>query len=208
MIQLHNKDCLNAMLEMADNQFDLAIVDPPFGIGNFVQTTGNYRDGKKHIKKKVQWNKNTPTKKYFDELKRVSKNQIIWGANYFNCFSKKHGAIIWIKNQPMPDFSKAVIASVTMHKKIEIYEQTWTNFVAKGRCTKHPCEMPVALYKWILQNYAKSGDSILDTHLGSGSIAIACHDMGFDLTAYEIDAEYFAAAQHRLKQHQRQLKLF
>ena len=190
------------MLEMADNQFDLAIVDPPFGIGNFVQTSGNKRG------QHVAWNNEIPSDKYFAELRRVSKNRIIFGANYYNCFGGKHGAIIWIKNQPMPNFSKAVIASCTFHKKIEVYTQTWTNFVAKGRTTKHPCEMPVALYKWILQNYAKSGDTILDTHLGSGSIAIACHDMGFDLTAYEIDAEYFASAQHRLKQHQRQLKLF
>ena len=202
MINIYNEDCLEAMRRMDTDQYDLAIVDPPFGIGNFVQLSGNKRG------KKVTWNENIPTKEYFIELKRISKHRIIFGANYYNCFEKKHGAIIWVKNQPMPNFSKAVIASCTFHKKIEVYTQTWTNFVAKGRTTKHPCEMPVALYKWILQNYAKSGDSILDTHLGSGSIAIACHDMGFDLTAYEIDAEYFASAQHRLKQHQRQLKLF
>ena len=202
MINLYNEDCLQAMRRMETDQYDLAIVDPPFGIGNFVQTTGNKRG------ERVVWNNSPPTKEYFNELKRVSKNRIIFGANYYNCFEGKHGAIVWIKNQPMPDFSKAVIASCTLHKKIEVYTQTWTNFVATGRCTKHPCEMPVGLYTWILNNYAKQGDKILDTHLGSGSIAIACHDMGFSLDGYELDTDYYEAACKRLKEHQRQLKLF
>tara|TARA_Y100000114_G_scaffold59907_1_gene54908 strand:- start:2114 stop:2722 length:609 start_codon:yes stop_codon:yes gene_type:complete len=202
MINIYNEDCLQAMKNMNDNSFDLAIVDPPFGIGNFVQTSGAKRGSK------VDWNDNIPTEEYFSELKRVSKNRIIFGANYFNCFEEKYGAIIWVKNQPMPDFSKAVIASCTFHKKIEIYEQTWTNFVAKGRSTKHPCEMPVGIYKWILRNYAKQGDKILDTHLGSGSIAIACDDMGYSLDGYELDTGYYEEACKRLKQHQRQLKLF
>ena len=202
MIRLYNEDCLQAMRKMDTDQYDLAIVDPPFGIGNFVQSSGNKRG------KKVTWNENTPTKEYFIELKRIAKHRIIFGANYYNCFEKKHGAIIWVKNQPMPNFSKAVIASCTHHKKIELYIQTWTNFVAKGRCTKHPCEMPVELYKWILLNYANPGDKILDTHLGSGSIAIACHDMGFSLDGYELDTEYYEAACKRLEKHQQQLKLF
>ena len=201
-ITIHNADCLPAMREMPDNFFDLAIVDPPFGIGNFKQYSGNKRG------EKVTWNDKTPSAEYFEQLERVSKNQIIWGANYFNCFSKKHGAIVWIKNQPMPNFSKAVIASCTIHKKIELYTQTWTNFVADGRCTKHPCEMPVALYTWLLDNYAKQGDRILDTHIGSGSIAIACHNMGFDLVGYELDEDYYNAALNRLHDHQQQLRLF
>ena len=169
MIRLFNGDCMEALAGMGDNQYDIAIVDPPFGIGNFVQLDdgGNYRG------KRVTWNNSTPTEAYFAELRRVSKHQIIFGANYYNCFSGKHGAIVWVKNQPMPNFSKAVIASCTFHKKIELYQQTWTNFVADGRCTKHPCEMPVDLYLWLLDNYAKKGNKILDTHLGSGSIAIA-----------------------------------
>ena len=202
MINLHNKDCMEALADMRDNQFDLAIVDPPFGIGNFVQKTGNIRG------KKVEWNENIPTSEYFSELKRVSKHRIIFGANYYNCFEGKGGAIVWIKNQPMPDFSKAVIASCSFHKKIELYTQTWTNFVAKGRCTNHPCEMPVSIYEWILMNYAKEGDKILDTPLGSGSIAIACHNLGYDLEAYELDEKYYKSALTRYNEHKAQLKLF
>ncbi len=186
------------MKEMSENQFDLAIVDPPFGIGNFVQTNRGA---------KVDWNDETPTDVYFKELKRVSKNRIIFGANYYNCFEKNGGAIVWIKNQPMPNFSKCVIASCSYHKKIELYEQTWTNFVAKGRQGIHPCEMPVSIYEWILINYCKDGDKILDTHLGSGSIAIACHNLGFDLTGYEIEKEYFEAAKKRIDNHKRQLRI-
>ena len=196
-----NEDNMELMSRYDDNHFDLAIVDPPFGVGNFVQSTGNVRG------EKVEWNDLTPSKEYFTELKRVSKHRIIFGANYFNCFEEKGGAIVWIKNQPMPDFSKCVIASCSFHKKIEMYEQTWTNFVAKDRTGIHPCEMPVQLYEWILMNYANEGDKILDTHLGSGSIAIACHNLGFDLTACELDKKYFDKAMKRLKQHQSQLRL-
>jgi site-specific DNA-methyltransferase (adenine-specific) len=201
-IQITNEDNMELMARYPDNHFDLAIVDPPFGIGNFVQTTGNKRG------KEVTWNDSTPNDEYFNELKRVSKNRIIFGANYYNCFDGNMGAIVWVKNQPMPNFSKAVIASCSLHKKIEIYKQTWTNFVQEGRSTQHPCEMPVKLYEWLLMNYAKEGDKILDTHLGSGSIAIACHNLGFDLTACELDKEYFDAAMKRLKQHQAQQRLF
>ena len=198
MINIYNQDCMEAMKEMSENQFDLAIVDPPFGIGNFVQTNRG---------QKVDWNDETPTDVYFKELKRVSKNRIIFGANYYNCFEKNGGAIVWIKNQPMPNFSKCVIASCSYHKKIELYKQTWTNFVAKGRQGIHPCEMPVSIYEWILINYCKDGDKILDTHLGSGSIAIACHNLGYDLTGYEIEKEYFEAAKTRKDNHTRQLKI-
>ena len=198
MINIYNQDCMEAMKEMSENQFDLAIVDPPFGIGNFVQTNKG---------QKVDWNDETPTDVYFKELKRVSKNRIIFGANYYNCFEKNGGAIVWIKNQPMPNFSKCVIASCSYHKIIELYKQTWTNFVAKGRQGIHPCEMPVSIYEWILINYCKDGDKILDTHLGSGSIAIACHNLGYDLTGYEIEKEYFEAAKTRIDNHTRQLKI-
>jgi len=201
MNNLTNEDNMQMMARYEDNHFDLAIVDPPFGVGNFVQQTGNVRGNK------VDWNETIPFDDYFKELKRVSKNRIIFGANYFNCFEEKGGAIVWVKNQPMPDFSKCVIASSSFHKKIELYTQTWTNFVAKGRKGIHPCEMPVDIYEWILMNYAKDGDKILDTHLGSGSIAIACHNLGFDLTACELDTNYYNATMKRIKQHKSQLRL-
>ena len=115
MINLHNGDCIEALAKMQDNEFDLAIVDPPFGIGNFVQTGGNVRGDK------VEWNDSIPQQDYFSELRRVSKHRIIFGANYYNCFEEKGGAIVWVKNQPMRNFSKAVIASCSFHKKIELY---------------------------------------------------------------------------------------
>ena len=198
-MKITNEDNLDLMSRYQDNHFDLAIVDPPFGIGNFVQTNNRGSE--------VKWNNNIPSEIYFNELKRVSRNRIIFGANYYNCFEENGGAIVWVKNQPMPNFSKCVIASCSLHKKIEMYNQTWTNFVAKDRRGIHPCEMPVSLYEWILMNYAKEGDKILDTHLGSGSIAIACHNLGYDLTACELDKEYFESAIKRIEQHIAQLKL-
>ena len=190
---------MELMSRYEDNYFDLAIVDPPFGIGNFVQTNNRGSE--------VKWNDNIPSKTYFNELKRVSKNRIIFGANYYNCFEENGGAIVWVKNQPMPNFSKCVIASCSFHKKIEMYNQTWTNFVAKDRTGIHPCEMPVSLYEWLLMNYAKEGDKILDTHLGSGSIAIACHNLGYNLTACELDKEYYDAAIKRIEEHKLQLRI-
>jgi len=198
-MKITNEDNLDLMSRYQDNHFDLAIVDPPFGIGNFVQTNNRGSE--------VKWNNNIPSEIYFNELKRVSRNRIIFGANYYNCFEENGGAIVWVKNQPMPNFSKCVIASCSLHKKIEMYNQTWTNFVAKDRRGIHPCEMPVSLYEWILMNYAKEGDKILDTHLGSGSIAIACHNLGYDLTACELDKEYFESAIKRIEQHKAQLRL-
>tara|TARA_R100001443_G_C3363318_1_gene179494 strand:+ start:2140 stop:2739 length:600 start_codon:yes stop_codon:yes gene_type:complete len=194
-----NEDNMELMARYEDNYFDLAIVDPPFGIGNFVQTNNRGSE--------VEWNNNIPSETYFNELERVSRNRIIFGANYYNCFEENGGAIVWIKNQPMPNFSKCVIASCSIHKKIEMYNQTWTNFAAKDRAGIHPCEMPISLYEWILMNYAKEGDKILDTHLGSGSIAIACHNLGYDLTACELDKEYYNEAMERLNNHTSQLRI-
>lgn len=206
MITLHNKDCLEAMLEMADNQFDLAIVDPPYGIKRHGHKEDKKFGWKQHTIK--SWDAERPSQQYFDELMRVSKNQIIWGGNYFaDLLCASRGWVYWSKGQPGLDMSDGELA--------------WTSFdrtlreITINRCkikqhggSIHPTQKPVQLYKWLLQKYAKEGDSIIDTHLGSGSIAIACHDMGFDLTAYEIDEEYFDAASKRLQQHQRQLKLF
>ena len=197
--EVFNTDCLEAMKVYPDNYFELAIVDPPFGIGNFVQTGGNIRG------EKVTWNEEAPSQEYFAELKRVSKHRIIFGANYYNCFES--GAIVWIKNQPMPNFSKAVIASCSFHKKVEIYTQTWTNFVHAGRVGIHPCEMPIDIYRWILQTYCKKGDKILDTHLGSGSSRIAADMEGFDFVGYELDKDYFDASCKRFDEYKLQKKL-
>jgi len=153
---------MEAMKEMSDNQFDLAIVDPPYGIGNFVQQTGNKRG------KKVNWNDKIPNTEYFTELERVSKEQIIWGANYYNCFNNKGGAIIWNKGvKRETNFSVCEIASYSRLKRVDYIEIKWQN-LNRDEKTIHPCQKPVKLYEWLLMNYAKEGDKILDTHLGSG----------------------------------------
>ena len=203
-IELLHTDCMSYMAGLPDKAFDLAIVDPPYGIGvDIVHTVG----GRGDTKGGKGWDTGTPTIEYFQELRRVSIDQIIWGANYFNCFSNAHGAIIWDKNQPLPDSSQCEIASYSRLKKVGLFRHTWTNYV-NTRATGHPTEKPVALYRWLLQNYAKPGQRILDTHLGSGSIAIACDLEGFALVGCEIDADYIKAARHRLAVHQSAPRLF
>lgn len=201
--EAYNRDCLEAMKEMDDNAFELAIVDPPYGIGNWVQVTGDVR----RDVKPVTWNDSTPTEEYFTELRRVSVDQIIWGANYYNCFSETGGAIIWDKQNPNPKFSNAEIASYSKHKRVAMVTIPYYGFVGEDK-NFHPCAKPVALYKWLLQNYAKPGDKILDTHLGSGSSRIACYDLGFDFVGYELDKDYFEAQEERFARHITQPKLF
>ena len=196
---LYNQDCLEAMKEMKDNQFDLAIVDPPYGIDiNSSGRLGHYGGkGKK-------WDKATPSQQYFDEIERVSKNQIIWGGNYFNlpptrCF------LIWDKQQPHNvSFASCEYAWTSFNLSAKTFYMRPQN---ADNIRIHPTQKPVKLYEWLLMNYAKEGDTILDTHLGSGSIAIACHNLGFDLTGYEIDKEYFDASIKRLQQHKSQLRI-
>lgn len=214
-INLYCEDCLPAMQKMANNQYILAIVDPPYGIGNYQQQTGDL--DKYHIdslKKygKLEWNKHTPTKEYFKELERISKHQIIWGANYYNCFNGLMGAIIWDKKQPTDRYSTADIASCSLQKRITIFKYLWGGFLQENMKQKqnriHPTEKPVALYKWLLNNYAKEGGKILDTHGGSMSIAIACWDAGYDLDLYEIDRDYFEAGKKRLEIHMKRPRPF
>jgi site-specific DNA-methyltransferase (adenine-specific) len=195
-----NEDNMHLMARYPDKYFDLAIVDPPYGI--------NYsgRDGQKTIKydNTKQWDKETPTQSYFNELFRVSKNQIIWGANYFTeYFNLGKGMICWFKHQN-GNFSQFELAYTSIGNAQHFdrsYQQDQYNKI-------HPTQKPVALYKWILDKYAKPNDKILDTHLGSGSIAIACHDYGFNLTACELDKEYFDKAMQRINNHINQQNLF
>jgi len=201
MINIYNKDCLKAMREMKDNQFDLAIVDPPYGLERFKKggsVVNKYGDENKH------WNNIKPKKEYFTELFRISKKQIIWGANNFNLPTSEY-FVIWQKGNAL-DFSFAMV------------EMAWTNIKKPAKLFKHlhvqnkdkrihPTQKPVKLYEWLLMNYAKEGDKILDTHLGSGSIAIACHNLGYDLEGYELDKEYYDNALKRIKEHQSQLRL-
>jgi site-specific DNA-methyltransferase (adenine-specific) len=219
-IQITNENNMELMARYPDNYFDLAIVDPPYGIGvsNNKKMTSN---SKKEYSIK-NWDNEIPTKKYFNELKRVSKNQIIWGVNYFDGFGLNGGRIIWNKlgkdigrRNPMPNLSDCEIAYCSMRTNIKMFSYTQIGNVYGNdyqidwnQNRIHPTQKPVALYKWLLDKYAQQGDKIIDTHLGSGSIAIACHDYGFELTACELDLEYYEKAIERIKNHTNQLKLF
>jgi site-specific DNA-methyltransferase (adenine-specific) len=217
MIQLLHADCLEYMKGLPDKAFELAIVDPPYGIGESGQRnkTGDRPTAKWKNPKSVNYktfdDSKAPSFEYFNELKRVSNHQIIWGGNYFTEFLEASmGWVIWDKKVDEKEhLSMAEMAWSSFNKKAMLFELLWAGF-KKGEQTEriHPTQKPVALYKWLLQNYAKPGDRILDTHLGSGSIAIACHDMGFDLTGCELDKDYYDAAVKRLKTHQLQPQLF
>lgn len=192
-------DCMEAMKQMPDNYFELAIVDPPYGIGDKFK---GGKSGKMNFNEIVNkgWDV-APDTNYFKELFRISKNQIIWGGNYFNlpptrCF------IIWDK-KISEDFSLAMceMAWTSFDKLAKIYRRS----NPKGNKI-HSCQKPIALYKWLLQNYAKQGDKILDTHMGSGSSIIACYDLKFDYMAFEIDEDYFKATKKRLDYHMSQLR--
>lgn len=215
-INLYNEDCLQAMKAMRDKQFDLAIVDPPYGIGmdgtvgiGIGKKKGFTR--KKHYEQK-NWDKALPSQEYFDELFRISKNQIVWGANYFTKqLPVIKNYIFWHKKGQSVDdkFNDGEMAYVSLGRTRMI--DIWWNGVGvinSGETKIHPTQKPVKLYKWLLDTYAKSGDKIFDSHLGSGSIAVACWDMGFDLTAYEIDKEYYDKACKRFEQHSKQMQLW
>jgi len=230
-ITLYNADCMDIMRELPDKAFDLAIVDPPYGISvnrdkplnTFADTVKNPR-GEKQRKNRLssgggklknialqnmdcEFDNILPTEEYFEELRRVSKNQIIWGGNYFP-LPPTRGIIFWDKQQPWDNFSQ--------------FELAWTSFdcpaaVFRGSCSAigkdkskkiHPTQKPIHLYKWLLSKYAKPGQTILDTHLGSGSSAIAAHDGGFEFTGIELNPDYYAAARQRLINHQMQGNLF
>ena len=213
------EDNMDLMARYEDNYFDLAIVDPPYGIdlGNMNMGSGNKP---KHCNKKRRgfkakdWDIKPPSKKYFKELKRVSKNQIIWGANHFISKIPNDSScwVVWDKVNGENDFADCELAYTSFNTAVRKISLRWHGMLQHDMKNKeiriHPTQKPVKLYEWLLMNYAKEGDKILDTHLGSGSIAIACHNLGFDLTACELDKDYFDAAMKRLKQHQAQQRLF
>jgi len=215
-MNITNEDNMVLMARYPDKYFDLAIVDPPYGLERFKkaakETTGVYaKRGSFKNKEGQNWNDQKPKVTYWDELFRVSKNQIIWGANNFNLPTTEYFCV-WDKMQYMPNFASAEYAWVSMGlkapAKVFRYGIHKENAIRKQEGGKiHQAQKPICLYKWLLTNYAKQGDKILDTHLGSGSIAIACHDLGFDLTACELDTEYYNAAMKRINNHKKQLKL-
>jgi site-specific DNA-methyltransferase (adenine-specific) len=187
-----------------DNYFDLAIVDPPYGLGKRTTSGGGGKNKQSEKWNNHDWDNSIPTKEYFIELQRVSKNYIVWGGNYMlehlkncRCF------ITWDKMVYIPTMSQIELALTSFDLLPQLVKIN-NNDINR----QHPTQKPVALYKWILDKYAKENDKILDTHLGSGSIAIACHDYGFDLTACELDKEYFDKAMERITNHTNQTKLF
>lgn len=210
MLKITNEDNMELMARYPDNYFDLAIVDPPYGInaGNMNMGIGNTKKASKAKNRKWKakdWDNEIPKDEYFIELQRVSKNQIIWGGNYFN-LGICNKFIIWDKEVPEGlSFSDCEYAWTSFNGANKIFR--YSAYLNKSE-KFHPTQKPPQLYKWLLDKYAKQGDKILDTHLGSGSIAIACHDYGFDLTACELDKEYFDKAMQRINNHTAQQKLF
>lgn len=209
----YNMDCMDGMKEFPDGYFDLAIVDPPYGIKqggdanhtrSVIATSKNYHtfdDGQ------------APDKDYFDELRRVSKNQIVFGANHFidkipipsPCW------VVWDKENGKNDFADCELAWTSFDKAVRKFSFRWQGMLQGDMKNKerriHPTQKPVALYKWLLNNYAKQGDKILDTHVGSASSLIACEDMGFDYVGFEIDKTFYNESRERLESHKTQITI-
>lgn len=230
---VHNMDCMEGMKQFPDKHFDLAIVDPPYGIGEdgrksasrsgFVKQkngTKIFVSADKYLVK--NWDNQTPPNEYFIELLRVSKNQIIWGANHFWNLPPSSCWVVWDKCNEGTDQSDCELAWTSFKSAVRVFRFMWSGMMqgslSDGRVMEgnkklnqkriHPTEKPFQLYKWLLKNYAKEGNKILDTHLGSGSSRIAAYEMSFDFTGYEIDKDYFEAQEKRFKQHISQQRLF
>jgi len=218
MIKLLNTDCMEYMKGLEDNAFELAIVDPPYGIdagnafGGEQRKSGNGAALKTAFTIK-DWDLGIPDKNYFDQLMRVSKNQIVWGANYMSHhLPPSMGWVVWDKDNGTTKFSDAELAFTSFGRALRIYKYTWNGMIQGCMKNKevriHPTQKPVKLYEWLLANYAKKGDKILDTHLGSGSSAIAAHYSGFEFVGCELDSDYYKAAQARLDKETAQIDIF
>ena len=223
MNKVHLCDCMEFMKGIPDKYYELAIVDPPYGIGASADSRvgGSYTVNLGGIKKKVaakayipkDWDFQKPTFKYWDELKRVSKNQIVWGGNYFASNLRDTPCwIVWNKCNGENNNADCELAWTSFNTAVRMFNWKWNGMLQQNMKNKeeriHPTQKPVALYKWLLQKYAKPGDKIFDSHVGSGSIRIACHDMGFDFEGCEIDKDYWEAQEARYNQHIMQGDLF
>ena len=205
---LWNCDCMDGMKKIQDKYFDLAIVDPPYGINASNYSRGGTKRGKSKarcaIYTKKDWDKSTPDQSYFNELFRISKNQIIWGANYFiekiqrssNCW------IVWDKDNGENRYADCELAWTNFSTAVRKYRYRWHGMFQENMKNKedriHPTQKPVALYRWILEKYAKKGDRIIDTHVGSASSFLACIQYGCEITGFEIDEEYYNNACERI----------
>jgi len=205
MINLFNIDCMKFMKDKSDNFYELAIVDPPYGAVNKMVPSG----GTSALKNKMgKWD-HPPEKKYFVELFRISKYQIIWGGNYFtDKIPISSRWVVWQKTGGLKNFPQFEMAWTNTNIPNKIFTMSRADSHINERITCHPTEKPIKLYKWLLKNYAKPGDKILDTHGGSMSIAIACADMGFDLDLCELDKDYFKAGKKRYEKHISQIRMF
>jgi site-specific DNA-methyltransferase (adenine-specific) len=216
--EVFNCDNMELMAKYPDNHFELAIVDPPYGIdaGNTFsgekRKSGNGSALKSAFEKK-DWDVNIPSEDYFKELMRVSKNQIIWGANYMTHYlPPSMGWIVWDKDNGTTKFSDCELAFSSFNQALRKYKFTWNGMLQGDMKNKekryHPTQKPVRLYEWLLSNYAKEGDKILDTHGGSMSSVIACLNLGFEITCTELDKDYYEEAKERINEHQRQQGFF
>ena len=205
--EVYLEDCVKALKRYNDNHFDLAIVDPPYGIGF---------DNKIREAKTKNWDSAIPTDEYFNELKRVSKNQIIWGANYFPYLWQNgcKGFVFWNKDVNFDSYSAGELAYTSFDKPAKYFYYAWNGLADgirgrnKQQKTIHPTQKPTALYEWLLMNFAQKGDLILDTHLGSGSSRIAAYKGGFNFVGFEIDSEYYQKQEKRFNEFKSQLRLF
>ena len=211
-LELHNKDCMGIMAEYPDNYFDLAIVDPPYGIDAANMTMGRGSASDTGKLKRKDWDKSAPPPKYFNELRRISNEQIIWGANHFMDsihFSKNSSCwVMWDKNDYNSDFADGELAWTSFESVTKIFKRARA-LGGDSRNKIHPTQKPIELYKWLYSNYAKPNMKILDTHLGSGSNAIAAYEMDMgEFVGCELDPDYFAAAKKRIDEALSQQKLF
>lgn len=204
-IEYYNEDCMTGMARYPDKHFDLAIVDPPYGIERFkdAQPTRLNRYGSVGCA-----NDDRPTKKYFNELFRISKNQIVWGFNHLSdLLPTTKEFVFWYKHQPVISYADGELAWTSFTRTARCFDYPFFGGTGREPDRIHPTQKPVALYKWLLKNYAKQGDLILDTHVGSASSLIACYDMGFDAVGFELDADYYKASKQRLNDFMSQTRL-
>lgn len=213
MVELLNIDCMDFMATCKDKQFQLSITDPPYGI-NIIESgqVGGEKCAKVSQYKKSQWDNSIPPAEYFNELRRISENQIIWGGNYMiEYLTNTSCMLIWDKDNT-GNFADAEIAWTSFNSPVRIFKFRWNGMLQENMKDKetriHPTQKPVQLYKWLLKNYSKPTDKIIDTHLGSGSSAIAAYDFGCDFVGCEIDKDYYDAAVKRFENYKLQMKLF
>jgi len=212
VIELHNVDCMELMKRYPDNYFNLSIVDPPYGIGEASKPRPWRGGGQAFFHETKNWDKKRPEAGYFNSLLRVSKNCIIWGGNYYADLLPASKAWVFWNKKTVSNLADGELAYTTFNCTLKMFSYKWEGYLQEDMKNKeqriHPTQKPIALYRWLLDNYAKQGDKILDTHLGSGSSAIAAYQLGYNFVGCELDKDYFKAMEKRVKQAMKQTNLF